>query len=286
MAMPSPCARSCDFASDVYPDAILDVYRTLDEQIDRILRAVGLEDTTVIFFSLNGMAANRAQNHLLPHIMSRLNTLYVSGDSLRTTGSARRGLIANLRDRVPPILQYTAAELLGEDIQDWIVNREFVGGHDWSATPAFPVPTGGEGMIRLNIKGRERDGYLEDSDEAQRDYVDWLRDRLLAIKVKETNEPLISEFILMHQAFPGPRNRFLPDIVLQWGPDQPAREIYSQDIGVIRAELRTGRSGNHTGESFAILAGELPSDVWPSGLRNIADYKGFVEHLFSSTLMH
>ncbi len=275
-----------DFASDESPDAMLDIYRTLDRQIERILKAVEKKNTAVLFFSLNGMAANRAQNHFLPQIMNRLNALYVSGQAAVDNKYERRGIVARLRDSVPPKLQYAAVELLGEQVQDWVVNRENVGGRDWSATPAFPVCMGGEGMIRLNIKGRERDGYLDDSDGARRQYIEWLRDRLMAIKVRTTDEPLIIEFNLMHETFFGPRSEFLPDISLQWGPDQPAEEIYSEDIGVIQAELRTGRGGNHTGESFAILAGEVSPNASLSCLRNIADYKDFIRHFFTNETTH
>jgi len=266
--------------SDAAPDALLDVYRAFDTEIARILRAVAVNDTTVLFFSLHGMAANRAQNHFMPHIMNRLNTLYVSGKAQFAPTESRPGLTAKLRDRLPPSVQYAAAASLGEDIQDWVVNREFVGGLDWSATPAFAVPTGGEGMIRLSLKGRERYGFLPDHDQAVGAYVDWLRDRLLCIKVKSSDEPLIDAVNLVRHVFPGPRHYFLPDIALHWAPKHPVTEIYSDDIGEIRVALRTGRGGNHTGDSFAILAGTGSTEDRLPGLRHITDYKTVVERFF------
>ena len=69
--------------------------------------------------------------------------------------------MAFLRSALPPTLQYRAASLLGERVQDWVVNRALVSGRDWGTTPSFPILSGGEGLIRLNVKGREVPGYLE-----------------------------------------------------------------------------------------------------------------------------
>ena len=42
-----------------------------------------------------------------------------------------------------------------------MVNRALVGGLNWSRTPAFRLSSGGEGLVRLNIKGREAQGFFE-----------------------------------------------------------------------------------------------------------------------------
>ena len=67
-----------------------------------------------------------------------------------------------LRQTVPaPQSSCHIRELVGQTVQDWLIDREWRGGKDWKTTPAFPVPGGGDvGFIRLNIQGRERDGFL------------------------------------------------------------------------------------------------------------------------------
>lgn len=268
-----------EFASDAPPDALLSVYHALDERLSQILKVFDDGATHIILFTLNGMGPNRAQNHLLAQILHRLNRLYLTGNCERSVSKRRPGSMALLRDRLPPGVQYAANRLAGERIQDWVVNREFTGGLEWPLTPSFAVSSGGEGLIRLNIAGRERDGMLDPIGSAIASYIDWLRERLLAIRVATTGEPLVGKFVLLHEFYPGPRSQLLPDIALIWAPARPATEICSSDIGTIRNRLKTGRGGNHTGEAFALLAGTSACRAQADGLRNITDYKTLANRL-------
>jgi predicted AlkP superfamily phosphohydrolase/phosphomutase len=268
-----------EFASDAPPDALLNVYRALDERLGRILQAFDDGATCIILFTLNGMGPNRAQNHFVAQVLHRLNRLYLTGACERAISDRRPGLMAQLRDRLPAGAQYAANRLLGERVQDWVVNRELTGGLDWAVTPSFAVASGGEGLIRLNISGREREGLLGPDHSAIARYVEWLRERLMAIRVTASGEPLIEEFILVHERYPGPRSALLPDIALKWAPASPATEICSDDIGTIRNRLTTGRGGNHTGESFALLTGTSDSRAQGGGLRHITDYRTLATQL-------
>ena len=55
-----------DFSSDPPEEAMLDVYREIDAQIGRLLRALDLSETALILFSMHGMAPGYAQDHFLP----------------------------------------------------------------------------------------------------------------------------------------------------------------------------------------------------------------------------
>jgi len=270
-----------DFGSDVEPDALLQVYQAMDREIERILGKLGNENTITILFTLNGMAPNQAQNHFLPQVLSRLNSLYLTGETQKDLSTSRDGNIARLRDSLPPILQYAATLVLGEKIQDWVVNHEYTGGLNWSSTPSFPVPTGGEGLIRLNIKGRERNGLLSTGDDSCQDYIDWLKDNLLQIRVSKTGEPLVSECIDVQTLYPGKFAYLLPDIAVKWAPEGPATEIFSERIGTIRNSLKTGRGGNHTGESFAIVTGKPVQPEFAASLEHIKDYGELLKGLFT-----
>jgi predicted AlkP superfamily phosphohydrolase/phosphomutase len=178
-------------------------------------------------------------------------------------------------------VQYAANRLLGERAQDWVVNREFTGGLDWPLTPSFALSSGGEGLVRLNVSGREREGILGPDRNAIARYVEWLRERILEIRVTETGEPLVGQFLLLHELYPGSRSHLLPDIALQWAPARPATEISSDHVGTIRNRLKTGRGGNHTGESFALLAGTPDCRALAGGLRNITDYRTLATQLLT-----
>lgn len=268
-----------EFASDIAPDALLDVFKELDLQLDRLLQNIDLETTGIIFFALNGMAENRAQDHFLDEILSRLNRRYRGLEIPVESDAKNRNYMDYLRRNIPYEMQYAAVQLLGDNIQDWVVNKQLVGGRKWQETLSFQLASGGEGYIRLNLKGRERLGCLEQAE--KNSYIDWLSDKLREIVVLETNEALINDVIKVEDHFVGPRGQHLPDLVVTWNPAEPARTVRSPDIGIIKAKLETGRGGNHTGDSFGLFCGAFPDDFEPSRLKSITDYAGIVREMMA-----
>ena len=173
-----------DFASDPPEDAMLDVYREIDAQIGRLLGALDLSSTALVLFSMHGMTAGYGQDHFLPEIMQRINHLYL-GKLGHHVEPRRPGLARVLRQTVPGSIQLHIRELVGQTVQDWLVDREWRGGKDWKMTPAFPVPTGGDvGFIRLNVQGRERQGFLPAEEDASSGYLEFLCRQLKALRVK------------------------------------------------------------------------------------------------------
>ena len=270
-----------DFSSDPPKDAMLDVYREIDFQIGRLLGALDLSETTFILFSMHGMTADRAQDHFLPDLIPRINQLYLTKIGRDVPPPKTGGLARLLRQTVPPSVQLQMRELVGQTVQDWLVDREWRGGKDWKTTPAFPVPSGGDvGFVRLNVQGRERDGFLAESDGVS-DYVDFLCKQLKALRVSQTNEPLIDEIYLSKDEFPGSHNYLLPDVFLTWHPDAPATEISSPELGTIKATLKTGRGGTHTGDSFAVIAGATGALDGSPPFSHVRDYKPFLQRFFA-----
>ena len=212
---------TAEYASDAEPNAMLDVYVETDRQVGRILDRVKSPSTSVVIFALNGMEANRAQSHFLPEIINRLNAVYLSDGNELGWDTQRFNFVGRLRELVPYDLQYRAAHLLGERVQDWVVNRSMIGGINWVRTPSFAPTTGGEGFIRLNLKGREREGCLV-PEEVDR-YTNWLKQELSRFCVVDSGEPLVSSVIDLQKLFAGPRADLLPDLAVQWAPSEPAR---------------------------------------------------------------
>lgn len=268
-----------DFASDAAPDALLEVYEETDRQLARVWQHVqGQEtETTLLLFSLHGLEPNRAQEHFLTEVLRRLNRIYLGRQLDWTPKPASGNVMAYLRKALPATFQYWAANALGERAQDWVVNRAAVSSFDWEATPSIPVLSGGEGLIRFCIKGREDPGFFEPGSKRLADYSAWLQARLLAIRVTQTGEPLIAKIIDVDDQYPGPRRHLLPDLCVQWAPDAPVDRVTSSDIGEIEISLATGRGGNHNDEAFVLAIGQkINADAF-SDLRTIADLGEFAE---------
>ena len=268
------------FASETDSESLLEVYKALDRQFQRIVEYAEDARTTLIVFALHGMAPNMAQDHFLPKIMSKLNARYLAEHGFGVPPAREESLMSRFRKTVPSGLQIILANLVGERVQDWVVNRAVFGGLDWSRTPAFQVSSGGEGYLRLNIKGREAQGFFEpDSPELQQ-YVDWLEDALLQIRVADTGKPLVNRVLRTKDMFPGRKNHLLPDILLKWAPEAPVEHIWSEKIGDIRERLRTGRGGNHAGGSFVLVTGPGASNSAVHEIVHIKDIGRFVRSCF------
>jgi hypothetical protein len=268
-----------DFASDAAPDAMLAVYEETDRQLGRVLAALEGTGGSLLLFALHGMEPNRAQDHFLTEILRRLNAVYLGHDAGGSKRPAALNAMAFLRRALPPTLQYNAASLLGERVQDWVVNRSLIGGRDWTATPSFPILSGGEGLIRLNVKGRETPGFFEPESAELHDYVEWLKTRLQAIQVSGTREPLIRRIEATADVFPGERRDLLPDLILDWAPEAPVHRIASPDIGEIEVSLGTGRGGNHNALAFLIAKGGEALLEATAQARGISDLGRFAEAL-------
>lgn len=271
-----------DFASDASPGAMLSVYEAADRQIGRVLSTLGERDS-VLLFSLHGMEPNRAQDHFLTEVLSRLNASYLGRDLACSKKPSDFNIIAGLRRALPPTLQYRAASLLGERVQDWVVNRALTAGRGWPETPSMPILSGGEGLIRLNIKGRESPGYFENGSPELARYVAWLQERLSAITVAATGEPLVRRITLADEKYPGARRHLLPDLMIEWAPASPVNRITSPDIGEIEVSLATGRGGNHNDSAFVIAKGDRELLQLVSSIGDISELGTLAERFLLKT---
>ena len=119
--------------------------------------------------------------------------------------------------------------------------------------------------------------HFEPASEELARYASWLRERLLAIEVAATKEPLVRNIIVIDDVFAGERRRFLPDWMLQWGPEAPVDRIRSPDIGEIEVSLATGRGGNHNDCAFLIAKGDGEFLDATSEVRDISQIGGIAE---------
>jgi predicted AlkP superfamily phosphohydrolase/phosphomutase len=260
--------------------ALLDVYRAIDEEIGRLLVGVDLRETTVIVFSLHGMEPNTSQLHFVPEVVDRINTAF-RPDPAGPPPRRQRSVMRVLRERLPARLQETVARHVPESVRDWVTSRAYGAGIAWKRAPGLILPSGGEVLFRCNLVGRERQGALAEGSEAHRRYLDDVREALLALRVAGTGTKIVKQVAFPSQDFDGPRRHLLPDLVAIWNQLEPATEIHSPRLGVFRAKLGTGRSGNHRGAAFAVVAGRRPEPGQAPALRGVVDFAGYVRALVS-----
>ena len=134
-----------------------DMYSAVDRQLDRVLRALP-EDADLIVVAPAGMGANTSRADFL----GRMLTAVLEG----TVPAERAASVPlwRLRAAVPTPARGVITRALGPTLARAVMARSSVAGVDWSQTKAFVVPSDHHGQIRLNLRGREREGIVDPSE--------------------------------------------------------------------------------------------------------------------------
>jgi predicted AlkP superfamily phosphohydrolase/phosphomutase len=236
-------------------NSVLDVYRAVDQSLGLMLDAIDLSETTVMLFSLHGMGANDSKNYFIQDFMDRVNMGFAEHEP-RLFGAARprqRSIVRGLREHLPASMQTMIANSVPSSVRDAVVDRSYTAGHDWPHTPAIGVLADWSAYIRFNLRGRERDGMLDD--DSRHSYEDWLRSCFMSLRDAATGELLVDEIHFTNQDSAGARSSLLPDAIVTWTPIEPPSQIDSDLIGSISGQLRNGRRGNHRADGFLITMG-------------------------------
>ena len=242
--------------SDAIPaNALLDVYRAVDESLGEILASPALAGAGRIVFALHGMGPDPSQDHFVPPVMDLVNARFARPDAAANGASPPRprSLVRRLRESVPAGIQNRIARAVPVGVRDAVVNRSIVAGHDWPRTPGFDLLADMHGYLRLNVRGREREGSLERDGETLPRYVDWVRQCFESFTIGGTAEPLVESVRLTGKIFPGARVDHLPDLIVTWAGHRPVSRIESRLLGTVEAAHATGRSGNHRRDGFCVV---------------------------------
>ena len=247
--------RATDVQLESIANALRDIYIACDAAVGRLVDEAG-DDAAVMVFALHGMGPNNDRTSMLPEMLAR-----VLGDGRDGEQPARRTRLTDrLRKLVPDELRARVKQRLPQGVQDKLTLHWRSSGVDWSLTEAFVAFCDLDGYIRINLRGRERDGIVPV--ERYRSLCERIAEGLRTFRDADTGEPLVSEIGFAEQIFAdGPKRRYLPDLVVRWNPSAAAshRSVVSDSFGSIAwptpGRHPLGRSGNHRRLGFLIGAG-------------------------------
>ncbi|NEO60773.1 MAG: nucleotide pyrophosphatase [Moorea sp. SIO4G2] len=122
----------------------------------------------------------------------------------------------------------------------------------WPKMKAFALPAFADGHIRINLKGRERDGIVEPSEYDA--LCDNLTDFLYRLTDGRTGEPLVKQVVRTHNVATDD-NPKLPDadLVVVWH-ECPTDVVDSPDVGRI-GPITYNRPGGHRARGFLMASG-------------------------------
>lgn len=230
------------------------IYREVDAAAGRLLDHAP-DDALIVVFAVHGMGPNAGWADLLADLLSRL--------SERASGSSpRRGLLYRAKRSIPFHWVRPLLRALPLAANQRLVSLWSRGMFEWRTTRWFPLPMDGAGYIRVNLRGRERDGIVEPGEEydAVCDEVERL---VLGLRDADSGDPLASNVVRAYADAPaGAACRdLLPDLVVPWsGPAASSvRSVVSDAFADFRYDvpptLPSGRSGNHAPHAWFIARG-------------------------------
>jgi len=230
-------------------------YASLDRELGRIVQ-VAPPDARVIAFALHGMGPNDGWYERLPRMVEQVHR----GSS--GAPQVKKGLGYRIKKALPWTLVRQVTRRIPVSWNKALVPLWSRRMYDWRTTRFFALPMDYNGYIRLNIKGREKEGCVDPAD------VDGLVAELDAglrsFRDIETGQPVIRGTIKVDDVVgaDASRRRFLPDVIVLWANPFPASQssgVVSDLCGEVRWPrgqlLSSGRSGNHTSNGWFVAAG-------------------------------
>jgi predicted AlkP superfamily phosphohydrolase/phosphomutase len=234
-----------------FDTALADSYIAVEEAMGRILEELPAE-ADIIVMSPSSMEANTSRTHLLPGMLQAVldGERPGAGSRPRPAGNS----IWRLRAAVPTSVRTAIARMLPQALTRELAVRLELRGVDWGKTRAFVAPSGDCGYVRLNLKGRERDGIVDPRD------ADRILDEITAglqTFADPDGEPAIRRVERGADIVGGkPFAAGFPDLIVKWSDRLPPHltGVSSPRFGAIPGlGWGSGRTGEHKGGAWALV---------------------------------
>lgn len=244
-----------------YDNALRDIYAAVDRQLGKLMD-VAPQDASLLVFSLHGMRKSTSRYRIFGDMLDRV--VYDKNVDPGPPQPGGGGMLKKLRNAIPVEWRSEVKRRLPKGVQD-LMTKFWAGRskRDWSQIKAF-APLGDlEGYVRINLKGREKEGVIEPQDfEAFRQKI---IDGLLSFKGQKTGMPAVKEVIKSEDLFkdvPEEKRKDLPDLIVVWHDSSVADEpvLESKQYGKIYwptpGKCPDGRSGHHRPTGWLVAIGD------------------------------
>ena len=245
-----------------------DAYAAVDGALSGILAALP-PGADIILLSPTGMVPSTTRTHLLPGMLRAvLPDKDVESKASKTAGDS----LWRLRAALPTGLRAWVARVLPTPLMLELTARLETKGVDWTKTSAFMMPSGDCGYIRLNLRGRERDGIVEPNEAAG------LLERIVTgLKTfrDPDGEPAVKHIEFVQDSL-GCKNflHSFPDLIVHWSDRLPPHlaGVSSPEFGGVPCPgWGSGRTGEHCDGAWALVVPGSSKLVTPTKPLHIMD---------------
>jgi predicted AlkP superfamily phosphohydrolase/phosphomutase len=245
------------------------VYVEADAALGRITAALP-DDADLIVLSPLGMDVNRSRADLLPGMLS----------AVLDGGAAAKRDAWTLRARIPTRVRAAVAKALPDPLALAVSERLQFGRVDWSRVRAFAAPSDHGGYVRLNLRGREREGIVNPAEADE--LLDELAAGLATFRDLDGGPTMTAVDRREAVVERGARFEELPDLILRWSeaPATRLRGVWSPEFGEVqRLGVGSGRAGNHNDDAWALLVPRRARRAEPSRPPRLVDIAATVREL-------
>ncbi len=250
-----------------YDEAIVDVYRVVDEEIGRLLE-LAPDDAHIFVMSDHGSTRNSRGALYLKGLLRAMGL--EMGSEHRGAAAAAAGVAHRLADRLlPSRVKHWAAERFS-GLASRVLTASAAGDINYERSRAYTFWCNGCAEPWLNVVGRDPRGLVRPGPE-QEQLVGELREALLGAREAASGEPLVQAVDLASDVYWGPHLDRAPDLLVHWTDtvvQAGLRTSYQgREIVVTEPCAEDLRRGNHRREGLLvaagprITAGQMPQDV-------------------------
>ena len=231
--------------------ALSDVYIAVDQAIGRILEALP-SDAVLMVLSPSGMGQNSSRSHLLPGMLEAVLSETPSGESVEKSRGGNS--LWRIRAAIPRGLRAWVARALPDRLTLELTARLDMRGMDWSKTPAFMVPSGDCGYIRLNLRDRERHGIVGPTQIPA--LLDRITSGLMSFRDPD-GEPTVKHVeSATENLHLNSHTHPFPDLIVHWNEHLPSHlaGVQSIDFGTVPSPgWGSGRTGEHCDGAWVLI---------------------------------
>ncbi|MDD5435693.1 MAG: alkaline phosphatase family protein, partial [Nitrospira sp.] len=201
-----------------YKDAILEIYKNVDRNIEKILSFLP-EDTSVVMLSDHGAGPTPQRVFYVNKFLQKLGLLQLKGGNngdMNLINYGVKKMDKVLRAVLPSDTKATLVKKFPALRRRWEERATFFSSIDWSKTKAycsevltFPA------NIWINVKGMRPEGIINPGKE-YREVVDHICEQLYSIKDPKTGDQVIRKVYKKEDLYNGPYVEEAPDITLAW----------------------------------------------------------------------
>lgn len=229
---------------------VADLYEEADCQLGRLLE-VAPAGSTIMVFSLNGIQPSRG----VPDFFSQLLVEDGYASLVKWRNLARKEKVTDLLRRAkqssPRWLKGLYHRIAGQGLQRTVASTTAIDSYDWSQTRAFSLPPEDYGVVRINLKGREREGIVDPAD--YRSLVDELAERLASLTAG--GRQLVSRVITPVMQDDDPTSSLLPDLIVHWTKAAHILPLKVDGLSKTPAHFAPELTGHHNTNGWCLVNG-------------------------------